>query len=175
MTKLREITVNDFSLLKKSLKRDFSFYEYMPLFLIKRCLKKKTMTGYFLCDVDIIGYALLVTVTNSNYIHLQNIAITPEYRSKGYGSDFMKKLMDRYPNRTFILEVLGNISKEVQDTASSQRIRFYERLGFSIISQSKYKIAGKEITVMVNGICDNYASVMSKLYKDCIFPGKQKR
>ncbi|MBQ4420134.1 MAG: GNAT family N-acetyltransferase [Bacteroidales bacterium] len=88
-------------------------FEFVPIFFKK----------------DIKGFANLWFFKDFTYI--EHLAITPKERNRGYGTEFLKKLINN--DITFVKQRIENIVLEVELPANpiaQRRISFYERLGF---------------------------------------------
>ena len=75
-----------------------------------------------------IGFANLLFYKDLCYLFF--LAVSPEYRNKGYGSQIIQEVLKKYPDKTFIL-----CYDEVDDKYSDNELRkrrreFYLRNGF---------------------------------------------
>ena len=89
-----ETVARDFSLTEKNCPNHTSFIKLEKL--QNQFNKGSQMFGYF-CDNEIVGYASLTKIDNLTY-ELNNLAVLPEYRHKGYGKelvDFCKTQVEK--------------------------------------------------------------------------------
>ena len=105
MIETRKLRRDEYKSLYSHMKRDFSNGGLAPFHAIKSNLDKNIYDGLFLTEnAADIGYALITAPKNLNFVLINYFAVFPEYRSKGYGSEFLKILTTRYPEHTLVLE-----------------------------------------------------------------------
>jgi len=168
MLTLREIHQDEYYSLYSKMKQDFPSGELAPFFTIKRNLERKIYNGYYLSDNLDLGYAIITAPQGLKYALLNYFAIYPEYRSKGYGSEFLKILINHYHERILVLEAedpqaqKNSINREI----AKHRINFYERAGFRVAPTAKAKIFGVNMLIMTNGHEENFSArkAMHALY-----------
>ncbi|MEE3413435.1 MAG: GNAT family N-acetyltransferase [Bacteroidales bacterium] len=83
-------------------------------------------------DEDFKGFANLWFFKDFTYI--EHLAITPKERNRGYGTEFLKKLINN--DISFLKQRIENIVLEVElptNSLTQKRITFYERLGFKLL------------------------------------------
>jgi|GEM_PF-1990423 len=161
---LKEIPSSAYETLYALMKRDFpAAGELAPFFAIKRNLDKGVYTGYFLTsgaenesadtgappDAE-LGYMLLTAPHGMDSALINYFAIYPAYRAQGYGSEFLKIVLSRYPNRVFVLEAEDPAAQktDILRDAAQRRIKFYERAGFSVLPTAKARIFGADMLIM---------------------------
>jgi len=151
---LQNIPIDTKSLrsLRRYLKYDFSYITGPLFFMFALAMKKGKIRGVYLTDgKKDIGYAIVKNYPELNLIHVEFLAILPEYRSDGFGSIFIEKLINH----------LGNLILEVEDPdlvqnnqaefiTRTRRIRFYERNGLQLDPDLKFNHAGYPLRVMSN-------------------------
>jgi GNAT superfamily N-acetyltransferase len=134
------------------MKRDFPANELAPFFAVKRNLNKNIYEGYYLTDNIDMGYAVITAPSHLKYALINYFGIFPEYRSHGYGSEFLKILISYYSDRTLVLE--ADAPSAAKTTAlrneAERRVKFYERAGFRVIPTAKAKIFGVDMVIMAN-------------------------
>lgn len=107
----------------------FPDFERLPFWLLMYKSKKKDSDLYVIYDDE-----QFVGLTNLAYykdiVYLYYLAIDPSHRSKGYGSQILKHLKDKYPEQRILLNI-----EKVDKTAENykqrfKRKKFYEKNGF---------------------------------------------
>jgi ribosomal protein S18 acetylase RimI-like enzyme len=92
----------------------------------------------------------------------------PEYRAKGYGSEFLKILLDRYSDRVLVIESddPSAAKNPEKHNEAVRRVKFYERVGFHIMPTKKAKIFGVEYLIMASGNDENLSAkeILHSLY-----------
>ena len=149
---IRNIGKEECRALYSHMKRDFPANEIPPFFAVKQNFKKSIYAGFYLTgDID-MGYAVITAPENLNCALLNYFAVFPEYRSKGYGSEFLKILLSRYSDRVFWLEAddpsaakTGALREQAE-----RRVRFYERVGFRVMPTARAKIFGVDMVIMAS-------------------------
>lgn len=80
-----------------------------------------------------VGFFIINTIPNSQYVQLDYFAILNKYQNKGYGTkaiQLLKKQMEAYEGIFVEIEKLG-LGKDKQDNLlRERRAKFYETLGF---------------------------------------------
>ena len=161
MIQIREIRKNEYDDLYSHMKRDFPANEIPPFFVIKRNFEKNIYDGFFLTEnienigsvenID-IGYAVITAPENLKYAFINFFAVFPQYRSKGYGSEFLKIILNRYSDRTLVLEADNPSAAKtaaLHDEAE-RRLKFYECAGFRVVPTAKAKIFGVDMVIMAS-------------------------
>ena len=149
----------------------FSEAEQAPFWFIVRRAKAKDINFRAYYDDEIFaGFAYFVAVDDLTYLGF--IAINPDSRSKGYGSQIMKHIEDCYLGNRIILCI------ETVDVAAEnnqQRIRrrdFYLKNGYSssgLIVEEK----GEDFELLVKGgSCnkEDFHKVIRKFASPLVFP-----
>ncbi len=118
---------------KKLYLEAFPSNERIPLFILKYMDRKSRGNIYSLYDDD--KYAgLLCMMSDENTAYIVYFAITPEIRSKGYGTRVLELVKRNNPNKRIILNI-----EEVTDTAKDFEVRkkrknFYLNNGFTSVN-----------------------------------------
>jgi GNAT superfamily N-acetyltransferase len=151
------------------MKRDFPANELAPFGAVRRNLEKNIYDGVFLTENSVdIGYALITAPANLKYALINYFAVFPEYRSKGYGSEFLKILIGCYSERTLVIEADDPLAAKTDGLydEAARRVKFYERAGFNVIPTQKAKIFGVNYLIMASGNNDNMnaGEIMRSLY-----------
>ena len=150
---IRNINKEEYKELYSHMKRDFPYNELQPFFSVKRNFDKNIYEGFYFTENADIGYAVITAPENLKYALINYFAVFPEYRSKGYGSEFLKIILNRYSDRTLVLEADDPSSAKTAATRDEavRRVKFYERAGFRIIPTTKAKIFGVNMVIMASG------------------------
>lgn len=80
-----------------------------------------------------IGFYMINTVENNKYAQIDYFAILTEYRNKGYGTEAINVIKEKFTqyNGIFIeIDKLGIGESEEESILRQKRANFYERLGF---------------------------------------------
>ncbi|MBK9935482.1 MAG: GNAT family N-acetyltransferase [Cytophagaceae bacterium] len=106
--------------------------------------KKETLLAAFI-DVELVAFALLFELQNTEYYLLDYLAIKKDHRSKGLGGEMLKKVLEFSfaKNKSILLEVdhPNNSENELQNT---NRIKFYQKYGAKIIDNLIYELPDLE-------------------------------
>lgn len=110
-----------------------------------RVLENEEYHFDFVMDNDIFLGIMLYWET-SNFIYLEHLAILPEFRNKGIGSQALQFLKNK--EKTLILEIEPPI-----DSITMSRYKFYERNGFLSTShqhiQAKYHLGDRDLELKI--------------------------
>ena len=152
------------------MKRDFPRNELPPFFAVKRNLRKKVYTALYLYDDgQEVGYAVLTAPAGFPFALITYLAVSPECRSKGYGSSLLKLLDERFAGQTLVLEAESPEAAKTEDERliRERRIQFYERAGFRVVPTARAKIFGVAMAIMVNapGDIGSVREMMRALYR----------
>ena len=92
-----------------------------------------------MAEKQIIGYGVVLYL--SGELHINNIAVAPEFRRQGYGEKIMQHILDTFPD---IPEAFLEV--RLSNTAA---IRLYEKFNFKRIYLRKaYYLDGEDALVM---------------------------
>jgi len=167
--KIREIREDEYKDLYSHMKRDFPYNELPPFFVVKRNFDKNIYDGFYMTeDTSDIGYAVITAPENLKYALVNYFAILPEYRSKGFGSEFLKIILGCYSDRILVVEADAPSSAKSASlrNEAERRVRFYERAGFHVIPTEKAKIFGVDMLIMASSQDKNLNArkIMHALY-----------
>lgn len=123
--------------------KEIIYPEYIKIFpkeerkelkTIEQNYDKKITKLIKICENNqFIGFFIINTIKNSQYVQLDYFAILEKYQNKGYGTkaiQLLKSQMEAYGGIFVEIEKLG-LGKEVQDNLlRERRAKFYENLGF---------------------------------------------
>ena len=151
--KIRNIEKEEYSGLYSHMKRDFPANELPPFFAVKQNLLKGIYAGFYLTEDTDIGYAVITAPDNLKYALINYFAVFPEYRAKGVGSEFLKIIFSRYPDRIFFLEADDPSAAKTSALReeAERRVKFYERAGFRVMPTARAKIFGVDMVIMASG------------------------
>ncbi len=147
----------------------FPIDEQRPIGDIVRLLSADTRyTVYALLDTEEFLVGLLTTWHFSEFIYIEHFALSPVFRSQGYGTETLTAFI-RLQSKPILLEV-----EPPTDETSQQRIRFYKRCGFTLYDypyiQPPYTPQGKSVHLCLMGTFDtaviSLAHVSKILYKE---------
>lgn len=123
--------------------RKVIFREYKKIFpRLERKLYmtlKKSYNHHIMDIIEIIeeeqfvGFIITNFLKDTPYVQLEYIAILPEYRNKGYGTNAIKLLKELYKEYDGIfieIEKIGQGKSDEDNQVRQKRARFYEDLGF---------------------------------------------
>ncbi len=112
------------------MKRAFPKEERMPMWLIRLLTQKKNYDFNVYYDGDLF-VGVLFTIESEDTLFVFYIAVNDEIRSKGYGSQLLGVLFEKYPDKSVTLFIETMDDKEADNYAQRvKRLAFYERNGF---------------------------------------------
>ena len=148
-----------FSVYKRYLK-DFPKSERKPLGLLISYIIKKQADILLLYDGDKpVAYAVVLTDSKYNAVLLDYLATFSEYRSKGYGSEFIKAFRRYYADKSGIIieiEEVGKAESERENVLRKRRKEFYLRNGFEM-QPVKLLLFGVDMNMLYLKINDSKA------------------
>ena len=108
--------------------------ERKELATIEKNYNKKITKLIKICENNqFVGFFIINTIKNSQYIQLDYFAILQKYQNRGYGTkaiQLLKSKMETYDGIFVEIEKLG-LGKDKQDNlVRERRAKFYETLGF---------------------------------------------
>ncbi len=112
------------------MKRVFPKEELMPMWFIKLLTLKKNYEFKVYYDNDIF-VGVLFTIESPDSLFIFYIAVNDEIHSKGYGSQLLQIIFDKYPSKpvTLFIETMDD-QTAVNYEQRIKRLAFYERNGF---------------------------------------------
>lgn len=136
---------------KEHINYDFPPHERASYYVMKRAMKKGLQEGYMYHNKEEdLGYAFQFISKHTILISL--FAILNGKRIQGIGSQFLKELIEQSNNKTIIVEVERpqDLKTEEEKNIAKKRIRFYEKLGFTLYHDIAYVIYGTPYYIMVH-------------------------
>lgn len=156
---------------KSLLKKAFSKEEQIPFVIL--CFRALTKNISFLAFYDrdsFVGFSYCVESDHMAFILL--LAVIEESRGKGYGSEILAYLRDKYQKKpiTVNIEPLDVEAKNASER--ERRLAFYERNGYL---QTGYMVKGEKVPYMVlssDGKLDvnEYLKLLKKFYLNTYRP-----
>lgn len=168
MLSLQSVTNHELDALYTHMKRDFPMNERLPRFMLVKGVTSGVLDALYLLDNGVVcGYALCIFPEDPRFVHIQYLAVLPEFRSKGYGSDFLQLLIERYPDRDLILEVENPAAAkdDAEYETRNKRIAFYKRSGFRVQKGVRLRLFGVEMLLMAR--TDQLITGHRELWKQC--------
>ena len=168
----KHIASGDYEKVYEYMLRDFpSPGELAPFFAIKHNLESGRYEGYFLYVGNTeAGYMIMTAPENSRLVFGNYFAIHPELRAKGYGSAFLDSIIDKYRDRTIVIEVSDPTSSNKKTPSETEtdfkRIAFYKRAGFAVAPTIKCRIYGADMLIMATNLYNGFSAreAMLSLY-----------
>lgn len=133
----------DYKEIKQLMKRGFPREELFPMFLLLWVARMKNVEFLSFYDENTL-VGLLYTVDCKENLHLKYLVVNDAVQGKGYGSEMLTWLKEKYGGKTITLfiETLNEKVKNIEQR--KKRLRFYERNGFY---PSGYSAGMKEVMV----------------------------
>jgi len=143
--------------------------ELAPFHAIQRNLESGRYEGFFLHDDIEIGYMVVMAPEDTRLVFGNYFAIHPEFRSKGYGTKFLRRILEKYHDRSFVIEVSDPAhaaSLELRNECL-KRVSFYEHAGFETAPTVRARIFGADMLIMATNLYDGFSArdAMLSLYK----------
>lgn len=108
--------------------------ERKELKTIEQNYDKKITKFIKICENNqFVGFFIINTIKNSQYVPLDYFAILEKYQNKGYGTkaiQLLKKQMEAYDGIFVEIEKLGLGKDKQENLLRERRAKFYETLGF---------------------------------------------
>ena len=108
--------------------------ERKELKTIEQNYDKKITKFIKICENNqFVGFFIINTIKNSQYVQLDYFAILEKYQNKGYGTkaiQLLKKQMEAYDGIFVEIEKLGLGKDKQENLLRERRAKFYETLGF---------------------------------------------
>ncbi len=102
--------------------------ERMPWRMVMRMTKKGSLeTVAYYDDSTLVG--LSMCAENGDQVFLFYLAVTTEIRNKGYGSQIIRELKERYPGKVLFLDSERLDPEAPNNDQRIRRMAFYERNG----------------------------------------------
>jgi len=109
---------------------------------------------------SVVFMALLLNLKDSDFVLLDYMVTKEEFRNRGIGTKFLKKIMEQTKPKYMILEVenpeYGNNKRQ-----RKQRVKFYKNLGAKEMKNTRYvlpPLSGNIQTEMILMVLPNYCN-----------------
>ena len=170
---LRAMKPADLKTYYQYIKKDFPRGEYPPYEILLQQFCDGRQQGFILHDQGReLAYA--ICAGNGDYVLISLLAVLPEWRGQGIGSELLKSLQGHYEDRSGLIaeverpELAGN--QEEQQIRQS-RLGFYCQAGFHLIAGIDYTIWGIPMHLMacplqkdIRVISGRIESIMYQMY-----------
>lgn len=121
--------------------RDFPESELKPLDVVQKLYREGNYepVGFYENDT-LMAYALQVIRENGKSVLLDYLAVTPEYRDRGTGSEVLKRLQAYYAEKYDFIVIESEHPDEAPDkNAALRRLDFYRRAG-AILTDTQVRL-----------------------------------
>jgi len=143
----------------------FPRQEQVPLALLINQTKKDTVKFDAFYDGDVF-VGLTYTISFKDMTYLWYLATQPDLRSKGYGSQIMRRLHEVYPNNRIVLNLDVQDESAADREVRKKRKEFYIKNGYSSTGYL-CTFAGNKLDVMsINGnvTSDEFLSIFKNYF-----------
>lgn len=151
--RIREIQVGELEgLYTEALLRDFPKAELKPKELFHELLQRDCYKGFSMEDENGEREAYALCLQGEHALLIDYLAVEPALRGSGKGTEAIGLIREEYPSvQSIYLEVepIRTARNEEETEIRRRRIRFYERLGFSMTEYS-ISLFGVEFDLMSN-------------------------
>ncbi len=170
---LRPMYINDLKTYYRFIEKDFSRGEYPPYAILQRQISDGRQQGFILHNWgQDLAYA--ICSAGHDYVLISLMAVLPQWRGQGIGSDLLKRIKDQHSDRSGLIAELERpelaLQAEEQQTRQS-RLGFYYKAGFQLIAGIDYTIWGVPLHLMacplgvnMNVISAHIESIMYEIY-----------
>jgi GNAT superfamily N-acetyltransferase len=120
---------NDTEKVRKLYNDAFPLNERLPFTYLANKSSKGNGSVFYLAYNDEVLSGLAYVIIYQDMVYLFYLAVVPEFRNKGTGSQILERLKDMYSGKRIVLDIERNIEKE--ENIKSRRKRFYQKNGFA--------------------------------------------
>lgn len=135
---------SEFKRIYNKIKKDFSPGEYAPYKVLYKQLKKGIQQGFlFYADGIEAAYAVCAAGHRGGFVLISLLAVYPEYRGKGFGTQFIREIKRIYADKKGVIvevEKPENAKDEAEKTNRENRIAFYRKADFELVLGIEYSI-----------------------------------
>lgn len=121
--------------------RDFPESELKPLDVVEKLYREGNYEpiGFFE-NGKLMAYALQVVREKGKSVLLDYLAVTPEFRDCGIGSEVLRALQEYYSGKTEFIVIESEHPSEAPDKAAAlRRLEFYKRAG-AILTDTQVRL-----------------------------------
>ncbi len=138
----------------KSLYHDaFPKEERYPYLLLKLLSLRRCISFLEYGDVDEKPISFSYTVEGEEMVFILYLAVEENSRSKGYGSEILSLLKNRYVGKSLTLNIEPLDSAAANFSERQKRFAFYERNGFS---DTGYNLRDSTMTYMILSTAEDF-------------------
>lgn len=121
--------------------------ERMPFFMLMSRTKKKNVDYFAVTEYGVFRGTVYIVRMN-DIVYIFYLAVSPDCRNGGYGSQILTKIKEQYPHCRFVLNIETTDEAQGDDDIRTRRCGFYYRNGFKKLD---YKV--KEGPVVYDMLC----------------------
>ena len=155
--------------------RDFPESELKPLDVVEKLYREGNYEpiGFFENE-KLIAYALQVIREEGKSVLLDYLAVTPEYRDRGIGSEVLSALREYYSGKYEYIVIESEHPDEAPDkNAALRRLDFYKRAG-GILTDTEVRLFDILFLIFILPCSDNFsaspAAELEKIYRVTVPP-----
>jgi GNAT superfamily N-acetyltransferase len=149
---IRSIAPSELKYFYPRIESDFAAGEYPPMDVLYDHMLQGKQEGYALWDGNkYVAYSFWAANPARNHILITLLAVMPEYRGQGMGTNFLKKLHEMMNEGMVIVEVEKpeEAKTDKERDKRLRRIAFYEKEGYILINEIDYIIWDIPMHLMV--------------------------
>lgn len=113
-----------------------------------------SLRGYWR-DREFCGFTL--SVCSDKYLYINFIAVSPELRSEGVGTEILRHLAGTYPDKAMLVEVLSPAEGSHGWEQRNRRLEFYRRNGFFDLGRTVSGKGGDYVLLSTDAVYDREA------------------
>ncbi len=122
--------LSNYQEISEFMKKVFPKEELMPMWLLNIISKIKNYDFNAYYDNELF-VGILFTINSKDTLFVFYIAVNDKIQSKGYGTQLIKTLFDKYPNKSVSLFIETMDDKKAENYEQRiKRLAFYEKNGF---------------------------------------------
>lgn len=147
---------NQFKNIKHLYRHSFPRMERRPFYLLRKKSREGSMEILSIEDDHGTFLGLAIMILYKDMALLDYFAIHPGYRGKGFGTDALQLLKQKYADKRFFLEI-ENPDTECENAEQRKRRQaFYVRNGMIILPDYMVHIFGTEMKLLTDGCYLNF-------------------
>lgn len=165
--------INDLKTYYRFIEKDFPRGEYPPYAILQRQINDGRQQGFILHNQS-QDLAYAICSAGHDYVLISLLAVLPQWRRQGIGSDLMKRIKDYHSDRSGLIAELERpeLARHAEEQQTRQsRLGFYNKAGFQLIAGIDYTIWGVPMHLMacplqvkLNIISAHIESIMYEIY-----------
>ncbi len=153
MLTIKKIELSECETLYQQMMNDFPPSELIPYSNVRNNIKNGIFDAMYLTEDGInLAYAILTALDDIEYVIGNYLAVDISSRDKGIGSEFLKKIIEKYHGKIIVIEVEDPQGAATKDEKKmrERRICFYNSAGFRLVPTKRANILGVEMQIMAN-------------------------